>query len=113
MLGLPPRLVYLTVVAVIAVLATLAVSSGSVGAQPVPANPPPYPGGPASEVLGEGMEREGEAAQPIVVALPSTGTGGFQSTGGVLMPALLLAIAGGALLAVGALAGLATTRRRN
>jgi len=51
--------------------------------------------------------------QPAAAALPSAGIGGFQSAGGVLMPTLLLAIAGGGLLAFGALTGLATTRRKN
>ncbi|GAG43494.1 unnamed protein product, partial [marine sediment metagenome] len=51
--------------------------------------------------------------QPVAAALPSAGIGGFQSAGGVLMPTLLLAIAGGGLLAFGALTGLATTRRKN
>lgn len=121
MLGLRPGFVYLTVVAMIVVLAILALSSGSAAAQPpppeapeptfLPPGAPAYPAAPISEVLGE--EVLPAEQQPAAVALPSTGTGGFQSAGGALMPTLLLAIAGGGFLAVGALAGLATTRCRN
>lgn len=53
------------------------------------------------------------AQQPAAAALPSAGTGGFQSAGDMLTPMLLLAIAGGGLLAMGALTGLAATRRKN
>jgi len=75
---------------------------------PPPALPPQAPVEPVPAAA------EAPAAQqPAAAALPSAGTGGFQSAGGVLMPTLLLAIAGGGLLAFGALTGLGTTRRKN
>lgn len=53
------------------------------------------------------------AQQPAAAALPSAGSGGFHESDGLLTPALVLAMASGGFLVVGALAGLATTRRKN
>jgi hypothetical protein len=133
-LGLRPRFVYLTVVAIIAVLATCALSSGSAAQElttpdrmtglslapgspwapgqvaeaqdPPPYPPPPPPAYPPPPYV----TRIGEVAP---CCLPPTGDGGFQGAGGVLMPTLLLAIAGGGFLTAGAIARLATARCRN
>jgi len=73
-----------------------------------PALPPQAPVEPAPTA-----EEAPAGQQPATAALPSAGTGGFQSTSGVLLPTLVLAIAGSGFLVVGALTGLATTRRKN
>jgi hypothetical protein len=77
---------------------------------PVPEAPALPPQAPVEPSPTAEEAPPGEA--PAAAALPSAGTGGFQSAGGVLMPTFLLAIAGG-FLTVSALAGLATTRRKS
>jgi len=136
MFSLSPRFAFLTVVAMIAVLATFALSSGS-AAQDAPTpdrvvslswgpgspwapgpvawaqDPPPYPPPPPPPYPPPLPPPYPTPTQEVVpCCLPPTGDGGFQSAGDVFMPTVLLAIFGGFLTA-GALARLATARRRN